>query len=161
MPKSGKSSLGRKLGHQLQTPFYDTDNLVEGSYKAKTGLLKTCREIYTAHGEAYFRALEEEAIETLINSRTTNAVISLGGGTLLSPTIQKTIKALGTLVYLKAPEKLLWQRVSEKEIPAPFQGENPEAIFLEQMKTREVIFSQLSDHTIEIEKTPKKRFWTI
>lgn len=156
MPKSGKSMLGKKLGHQLEKNFFDLDDLVEKRFKSKTNQFQTCREIYLNHGEPYFRKLEEEALEALLDEKITHSIIALGGGALLSPKIQHIVSSLGTLVYLKAPEKLLWQRISEKEIPAPFQGEDPEALFREQMALREATFTKLSQHTVEVATQSKK-----
>ena len=59
MPGCGKSTIGKRLAAQQGKKFVDTDALVE----QKAG--KSIPEIFAQDGEAAFRALEAEVIETV------------------------------------------------------------------------------------------------
>ena len=80
MPASGKSTVGSHVAKALGIPFYDADDVIE----ARTG--KLIREIFSDDGEEAFRAIEEEVVLELLG--TDDCVVSLGGGSVLSPTIR-------------------------------------------------------------------------
>ena len=55
----GKSSVGRRLSELLCCPFMDLDSVIE-EYAGKS-----IPEIFTANGEAAFRAMEQKVLEAL------------------------------------------------------------------------------------------------
>ena len=69
---SGKSSVGKRLSRDLFRPFVDVDSVIEKEQNA------TVREIFVAHGEAYFRSLEQECIDKLVTN--CGQIIATGGG---------------------------------------------------------------------------------
>ncbi|MDA8278357.1 MAG: shikimate kinase [Actinomycetota bacterium] len=71
---SGKSSVGRKLARFLGTNFIDSDVKVE----QRLGM--TIADAFRRHGEHYFRKVEADTIERLLQEE--SAVIALGGGSL-------------------------------------------------------------------------------
>ena len=73
MPGSGKSSIGRRLAPRLGLTFVDADAQIE---EAAGGM--TVAEIFAAHGEAEFRALEARVIARLLDEGP--SVIATGGG---------------------------------------------------------------------------------
>lgn len=86
MPASGKSTVGSQVAEALGVPFYDADDVIE----ARTG--KLIREIFSDDGEDAFRALEEQVVMELLG--TDDCVVSLGGGSVLSPTIRKAVTGM-------------------------------------------------------------------
>ena len=68
---SGKSSIGHKLADRLWQKCIDTDDLIV----AKAG--KSIAQIFTDHGEPYFRDLETEVVKEV--SAIQDHVIALGG----------------------------------------------------------------------------------
>lgn len=68
----GKTTIGKILAQKLQLSFYDVDTYVE----KKAG--KSIKNIFI-QGEAYFRKLESEALEEIVNKEG-RKVISTGGG---------------------------------------------------------------------------------
>ncbi|MEJ5927173.1 shikimate kinase [Corynebacterium sp. H128] len=74
-PGAGKSTIGRRLARALNVELVDTDALIEQQ------LGKSCGEIFTELGEAEFRRVEESVVAAALQH---NAVISLGGGAVLS-----------------------------------------------------------------------------
>ena len=71
-PGSGKSTVGFALAKHLQTPFFDTDDLIENKRAKKI------TDIFVEDGEEVFRALEFEVLQNVLQEEV--AVISLGGG---------------------------------------------------------------------------------
>ena len=100
---SGKSIIGKDLSKYLDLKFYDSDREIE---------LKTKRnisEIFEKEGESYFRDIEEKVcIEILTND---NCVISLGGGSIISKKIRKTIKNNSYSIYLQVTLNNLLNRL--------------------------------------------------
>ena len=86
MPASGKSTVGSQVAEALGVPFHDADDVIE----ARTG--KLIREIFSDDGEDAFRAIEEQVVLELLASD--ECVVSLGGGSVLSPTIRSALKGL-------------------------------------------------------------------
>ncbi len=100
MPASGKSSTGRVIAERLGRSFFDSDDMV----MEKVG--KSIPEIFSSDGEAEFRRLEAEVIESL--AAVSGAVISTGGGVILNEGNVKSLAKNGRLYYLdRAPESLI------------------------------------------------------
>lgn len=55
---SGKSAVGRRLSYHLKMPYYDMDKEIVKRQKM------SIPEIFEQHGEAYFRKLETEFLQT-------------------------------------------------------------------------------------------------
>lgn len=106
----GKTSIGKELAKQLAYTFIDTDEYIE----KKSGL--KIFEIFASYGEKYFRSLEKEATDQLLNERST--VISTGGGLpCFNNNIQK-LKKNGIVVFLKCGFETSWNRIhSQKTRP--------------------------------------------
>ena len=75
---SGKTSSGRELASRLGWPFVDLDAAIEES----TGV--AISTIFAVRGEAAFRQMEHDSLETLLTEAASgNLVLALGGGTLM------------------------------------------------------------------------------
>ncbi|MDO8338165.1 MAG: shikimate kinase, partial [Microcella sp.] len=72
-PAAGKSRVGKRVARILDLPVIDTDKVIA----AEHGPIP---EIFAAHGEPHFRALERAAVVDALRER---AVVSLGGGAVL------------------------------------------------------------------------------
>ena len=81
---SGKSVLGKIISKQLNFNHVDSDRLIE----KKTN--QTINEIFQTKGEPYFRSIEENVILEIVYKK--ELVLSLGGGSILSPKIRKALK---------------------------------------------------------------------
>lgn len=118
---SGKTSIGRRLAAALHMEFVDIDIYIE----RRAG--KTVREIFDAHGEAHFRALERAAVQTL--SEGENYVIATGGGTLLQPGNAALFRAGGgTIYFLDVPLPALQERLKNDCRRPLLQVENRRAV---------------------------------
>ena len=90
---SGKSTAGKKLAALLGWSFIDLDKKIE----EQTGM--TISDIFTQHGETYFRNVESAVLRSLITQK--NAVISTGGGTPCYGDNMDFMLETGLTLYLK------------------------------------------------------------
>ncbi|MDR2007585.1 MAG: shikimate kinase [Alphaproteobacteria bacterium] len=75
---SGKSSTGKALAKLLGYSFIDLDKQIE----ATSGI--SVAEIFSQHGEPYFRNLESETLTEVLHNPNENIVLALGGGTFVA-----------------------------------------------------------------------------
>ena len=95
MPGVGKTSTGEALAKLLNCPWIDTDLLIkQKAHCDAAAYLQT-------HGEAAFRRLEHEVIQEI--SGMSGAVISCGGGVVVTPSNYQLLRQNGKLVYLTRP----------------------------------------------------------
>src|SRR4051812_10654520 len=99
---AGKSSVGALLAAKLGLPFVDTDREIERRAGARVP------DIFTASGEAGFRALERAVIDEVLAG--TEAVVALGGGALGDPVTCAAIEWF-TVVHLDVTFSEVLRRV--------------------------------------------------
>lgn len=92
-PGSGKSTVGPLLAAELGLEFVDVDTVIEH----RAG--KPIAEIFVDEGEPAFRAIEEATTIELLYQP---AVISLGGGAILSAVTRRAL----------ADQQVVWLQVS-------------------------------------------------
>ena len=91
----GKSSVGRKLSALLSCPYADLDSIIEESQG------RSVPEIFASDGEAGFRRLEYKLLDEYL-SLPVSGVLSLGGGTVMSPECAGIVHTKTTCIYLRA-----------------------------------------------------------
>lgn len=99
---SGKTTVGKRAAALLGVPFTDLDAYIEEQSGMKIA------DIFAAHGEAHFRALETEALRAHTN---TGGVIATGGGALVSADNAAIARAGGAVVFLDPPFALCYKRI--------------------------------------------------
>lgn len=114
---SGKSSVGRLIARTLKGSFVDTDRLVVD----QTG--REIPEIFAAEGESFFRREESRALRSLVGR--SGLVVATGGGIVTVAENVPVLKKLGLVVWLKASEEVIWERVSRTRKRPLLQTENP------------------------------------
>ena len=139
LPKSGKTTLGKKIATHLNWEFVDTDLLIEEKMQ------RSCREIFQKEGEAFFRRLEGAVIASIQGS---HLVIALGGGSLDNVDNREILKKLGLFIYLKTPLITIWNRLS-KNLPAFLDNKDPEKAFYALAEKRLPIYNQMATYTLE------------
>ncbi|MBM2814574.1 MAG: shikimate kinase [Ignavibacteria bacterium] len=130
---AGKTWTGRELSSMLDYRFIDTDELIEQSEGCPV------LDIFQNKGEAYFRELETNIINSLLC--TTGAVISCGGGAVLNPKNIINLKKLGIVIWLFANFRECLNRIPPDTRPILNSSEDISKIF----KTRIPIYCSASD----------------
>lgn len=100
---AGKTMIGRLLAKKMGWSFSDLDAVLE------TNSGQSVRDLFRDKGELFFRKLERETLETLLDQE--ECVISTGGGTPCYFDTMKTINQKSHSVYLQAAPKLLSKRL--------------------------------------------------
>jgi shikimate kinase/3-dehydroquinate synthase len=101
---AGKSTVASELAKALGTEALDSDELLErrfGHSPAKE---------FELHGEASFRAAEEEVVCELLDAAQPGGVIALGGGSILSARVRVALEP-HAVVLLDIEAERAWERV--------------------------------------------------
>ena len=144
---SGKSSVGRLAAKALGFQFTDTDQIVV----ERAG--RQISDIFETDGEAAFRALETEAIESLVHMD--GYVVSTGGGAVLSEHNRQLLRALGFVVCLTASEDILFERVARNSKRPLLQTENPRATLSKLIHDRSALYQAAAHHTLDTTLLPQ------
>jgi len=116
---SGKTTIGRRLARRLRVRFVELDRQVE----ALAGL--ALGEIFSLHGEDYYRRLEREALASLLETRQ-SLVIATGGGLVASAETYALLERRATTVWLRATPNDYWERVIQQGDRRPI-NDHPQA----------------------------------
>lgn len=147
----GKSTVGRIVARSLGIPFEDADAVLEAVHEERTGERKTFREIYAERGEAYFRDLEEEVLGRCL--REGERVVALGGGMPVRRGIDEALKG-HLVVYLDAPEDVLWERLGRDGLPAYLDPESPRSDFQRILAERRPVYERIADLRLDADRSP-------
>lgn len=126
---SGKSTVGRALAHRLEYEFLDTDAYIEN----REGM--SVSDIFASKGEDYFRQLETETIQELMERRS-HTVFATGGGMPLREENARLLRLLGRTIYLQASAKETYERLRGDLTRPLLQGDNPMAKIVALQKQR-------------------------
>jgi shikimate kinase len=138
---AGKTSVGRLLARRLNKTFYDSDHEIERGTGVRIPL------IFDIEGESGFRERESKLLADLVKQE--NIVLATGGGTVISEANRRALAAHGTVVYLRASAKDLWQRTRHDKNRPLLQTENPLAKLKELFKHRDPLFREFADIVID------------
>jgi len=157
----GKSSLGRRLAASLGVEFLDADEEIEAAARA------TIPEIFSLHGEAYFRDGERRVIARLLGESESARpeasgalgtlppappqavrVIATGGGAFCNPDTRALILRRAIAVWLDADLDTLVERTARKANRPLLQTGNPREILAHLRDTRAPLYAEAPIHLI-------------
>ena len=136
----GKSSVGKRLAAKLQLPFVDADEEIEKV------AAKSISEIFSDHGEAYFRSGERRVIARLLGAGP--QVLATGGGAFMMPETRENIKHDGISIWLKAELPVLMRRVQKRDTRPLLKTADPEATMRALIEARYPVYAE-ADVTVE------------
>ena len=140
MMGAGKSSIGRRLASRLNIPFVDADAEIEKA----AGM--SINDIFSAHGEPYFRAGEARVILRLLESGP--QVLATGGGAFMNDETRVAIHAKGVSVWLRATFEVLSRRTKRRGDRPLLKGDDPQATLKRLIDERYPIYAK-ADLTVE------------
>ena len=141
LPGSGKTTVGRQLARRLQLPFVDSDHAIE----ARLGC--SIREFFEREGEAKFRDVEEEVIDSLTTGPT--GVLSTGGGVVIRPANRQHLRERGQVIYLKSTPEELFRRLRHDVNRPLLQVADPLSRLRDLYATRDPLYREIAHFVLE------------
>ena len=136
----GKSSVSDRLKKKLSVRKIEMDQEIARS----EGMPIT--DIFSSHGEDYFRDLETSFIRDLKNIPP--AVISCGGGAVIRPENVAMMREMGKVILLTASPESIYKRV-RKSTDRPLLNGNMNVDYISQlMEARRPRYEKAADLTI-------------
>ncbi len=145
MMGAGKSSIGRRLASRLNLSFVDADTEIEKA----AGM--TIAEIFSTHGEPYFRAGEARVIARLLEGGP--QVLATGGGAFMNPETRGAIRAKGVSVWLRATLDVLNRRIKRRGDRPLLKSADPSETLRRLIDERYPTYAE-ADVTIESRDVP-------
>ena len=136
----GKTTLGRAVADRLGIPFVDLDEEIA----RRAGL--SISDIIDRQGEAGFRQVEAEALSAVLY-RERDAILSLGGGTLMQPENRQLLRAKCRILWLDTPARQMLEWLAEE--PRPLSCGCSEAQLRALMAEREPFYRE-SAHRVYV-----------
>jgi shikimate kinase len=135
---SGKTTAGKKLASLLGWSFVDLDKKIEEHVRM------TIPEIFSKHGEAWFRQAESDILKSLGSE--SGAVISTGGGAPCHSDNMSYMLDKGLTVYLRLTPQQLVSRLSnareERPLLKGMKGEELLGFITDKLAEREKWYTQ-------------------
>lgn len=137
MPGAGKTTVGRHLARRLQRRFIDADHEVE----ARTGV--RIPVIFDIEGEQGFRDRESKVISEL--AQQSDQVVATGGGAVLRPENRAALRQGGTVIYLNAAPRLLYERTRLDPNRPLLQVDDPLRKLEDLFNQRDPLYREVAD----------------
>ncbi len=156
---SGKTHWGRKLSEKLGLPFFDLDEQVVNSEE------KSVNEIFSQHGEEYFRQKEKEVLHIITESHS-SFVMACGGGTPCYFNNVEYMNQAGTTVWLNTPLPALYTRLLKEREARPLlkdlSDQQLKAFIGKKFSDRKIYYEQaevfIEDEDISLDQFIEKIF---
>jgi XRE family transcriptional regulator, aerobic/anaerobic benzoate catabolism transcriptional regulator len=144
---AGKTTIGRRLARRLRVPFIELDRRIEQAADL------SLTEIFSLHGEAYYRKLERETLDDVLREPA-GLVIATGGGIVTSPETYALLRRGATTVWLRARPEDHWNRVVRQGDRRPM-ADHPQAMadLRALLMAREPLYA-MAAHTIDTAGIP-------
>jgi len=144
---SGKTTIGRRLAHELNQDFFDTDHEIIG----KTGV--TIDHIFDIEGEEGFRERESKILENLCQM--SNIILATGGGIVIKSKNREILKNSGLVVYLSSSvDQLLRRTAKSKTRPLLENSTDRRKTITDLIEARDLYYREVS--SLVVDTTGKK-----
>jgi XRE family aerobic/anaerobic benzoate catabolism transcriptional regulator len=116
---AGKSAVGAALARKLDMRFVEVDQEIEAAAGLPLG------DVFSLHGEAYYRRVEREVLTRLL-ADPAPTVLATGGSIVNDPTNYALLRSRARTIWLHASPEDHWNRVVAQGDQRPM-AENPHA----------------------------------
>jgi XRE family transcriptional regulator, aerobic/anaerobic benzoate catabolism transcriptional regulator len=139
---AGKTTVGRRLARRLRIPFVELDRRIEQAADL------SLTELFSLHGEDYYRRLERETLHNVL-AEGSRIVLAAGGGIVTSPETYTLLRRSATTVWLRARPEDHWNRVVRQGDRRPM-ADHPQAMadLRSLLASREPLYA-MADHIID------------
>jgi XRE family aerobic/anaerobic benzoate catabolism transcriptional regulator len=139
---AGKTTIGKRLARRRRVPFVELDKRIEEAADLSLG------EIFTLHGEDYYRRLERDVLGAVL-AEGKPMVLATGGGIVASDGTFDLLRRAAITVWLRATPEDHWNRVVRQGDRRPM-ADHPQAMadLRALLASREPLYA-LADHTVE------------
>ena len=145
MMGSGKTSTGRPLAERLGYGFVDADAVIEQAAGC------SIPEIFQRDGEAEFRALEKQVLNSI--SQRHSLVVATGGGVVTQRENWGVLHS-GIVIWLDVAQEQLLKRLQDDRTVRPLlQTADPEAALNKLLAERRALYAE-ADLTVVIDDEP-------
>ena len=130
----GKSLTSKKLRKVLNRKVVSTDDLIEKREK------RSIKKIFAAEGENYFRKVEKEVVREI--SKLKGVVVDCGGGVYLDSDNATYLKRNGTVFYLSATPKCIYDNIKIRKNRPLLNVRDPLATIKELLEARKPYYEK-------------------
>ena len=141
MPGCGKSTVGRHLARQLNLRFVDSDTEIE----QHIGM--PIRRYFDEQGEAAFRDIEQDVIDTL--TQQAGLVVATGGGAVLRPSNRDALHSRSHVFYLRNTPEELHRRLRHDTHRPLLQVADPLQRLRELYRDRDPLYRRTAHFVVE------------
>ncbi len=140
---SGKSTVSEALADRMELEIIDTDKIIEETEGC------SINEIFAENGEAAFRDMETELLETIVGDHWREFVISLGGGMPVREENRELLRKAGKTVYLRAKAETIYDRLKGDTTRPLLRSADPLSRIKELMSARSDVYEDAADIIVD------------
>jgi XRE family aerobic/anaerobic benzoate catabolism transcriptional regulator len=139
---AGKTTIGKRLARRLRMSFVELDGRIER--KAEMSL----RELFSLHGEDYYRRLERETFAELL-AEGRSIIVATGGGIVAAADTYALLRQSAITIWLRASPEDHWNRVVRQGDRRPM-ADHPHAMaeLRRLLIDRQPLYAT-ADHTVQ------------
>lgn len=133
-PGAGKSTIGRRLAHALNTTLLDTDVVIEQKHG------RPCGEVFSELGEPEFRQVEATIVADALQH---DGVVSLGGGAVTTDSVRDLL-CQHAVVWIDVSVDEGVRRTQQEPSRPILAAADPRARYIELMTERTPYYQEVS-----------------
>ena len=140
----GKSTVGKLIANRLGFTFCDSDSFIEQRENCSIS------EMFSRHGEDYFRTVENEVIKEL--SAQKGLVIATGGGAVMNPHNAEILRKTGLVIFLDVTPETVLKRLEGDTTRPLLMRDDKETAVRELLNHRKAVYRAAAHFTVDADR---------